>query len=205
MDAGTVAAFLAVDLLLVFTPGADWAYAITAGLRNRSVVPAVAGLVAGYAGYTVLAVAGLVVIVASSATLLTALTVLGAAYLMWLGRGVLARPATPGASTEVMAGSRRQVMLKGAGISGLNPKALLLYFSLFPQFIDPAADWPVAAQTALLGTLHMVGCAVVYLTVGLLARTVLQARPAAARAVTRASGAMMIAIGGFLLVERLAG
>lgn len=91
MDAGTVAAFLAVDLLLVFTPGADWAYAITAGLRNRSIVPAVAGLVAGYAGYTVLAVAGLVVIVASSATLLTALTVLGAAYLMWLGRGVLAR------------------------------------------------------------------------------------------------------------------
>ncbi|MEV4035998.1 LysE family translocator [Streptomyces umbrinus] len=205
MDAGTVAAFLAVDLLLVFTPGADWAYAITAGLRNRSVVPAVAGLVAGYAGYTVLAVAGLVVIVASSAALLTALTVLGAAYLMWLGRGVLARPVTPGASTEVMAGSNRQVMLKGAGISGLNPKALLLYFSLFPQFIDPAADWPVATQTALLGTLHMAGCAVVYLTVGLLARTVLQARPAAARAVTRTSGAMMIAIGGFLLVERLAG
>lgn len=142
MDAGTVAAFLAVDLLLVFTPGADWAYAITAGLRHRSVVPAVAGLVAGY---TVLAVAGLVVIVASSAILLTALTVLGAAYLMWLGRGVLARPATPRASTEVMAGSHRQVMLKGAGISGLNPKALLLYFSLFPQFIDPrrTGPWPL--------------------------------------------------------------
>ncbi|TPQ20722.1 LysE family translocator [Streptomyces sporangiiformans] len=205
MDAGTVAAFLAVDLLLVFTPGADWAYAITAGLRNRSVLPAVAGLVAGYAGYTLLAVAGLVVIVASSASLLTALTVVGAAYLMWLGGGVLARPATPGASTEPMAASGRQIMLKGAGISGLNPKALLLYFSLFPQFIDPAAGWPVAAQTGLLGTLHMVSCAAVYLAVGVLARTVLAARPTAARAVTRTSGAMMIAIGGFLLVERLAG
>ncbi|GAA3371773.1 hypothetical protein GCM10017744_100840 [Streptomyces antimycoticus] len=31
MDTTTVAAFLAVDLLLVFTPGADWAYAIAAG------------------------------------------------------------------------------------------------------------------------------------------------------------------------------
>ena len=51
MDTTTLAAFLAVDLLLVFTPGADWAYAITASLRDRSVVPAVAGLVAGYAGY----------------------------------------------------------------------------------------------------------------------------------------------------------
>ncbi|GAA0685602.1 LysE family transporter [Kitasatospora atroaurantiaca] len=205
MDAGTVAAFLAVDLLLVFTPGADWAYAIAAGLRNRSVLPAVAGLVAGYAGYTLLAVAGLVVIVAGSPSLLTALTVLGAAYLMWLGRNVLARPVGLHASTDAVAASPWQTMLKGAGISGLNPKALLLYFSLFPQFIDPAAGWPVAAQTGLLGTLHMASCAVVYLAVGVLARTVLRARPSAARAVTRVSGAMMIAIGGFLLVERLAG
>jgi threonine/homoserine/homoserine lactone efflux protein len=204
MDTTTVAAFLAVDLLLVFTPGADWAYAIAAGLRDRSVVPAVAGLIAGYAGYTLLAVAGLVVLVASSASLLTALTVLGAAYLMWLGWGVLTRPAGLTASTSAMASSRLRVMLKGAGISGLNPKALLLYFSLFPQFIDPAADWSVAAQTGLFGTLHMAACAAVYLTVGVLARTVLRTRPSVARAVTRASGAMMIVIGGFLLVERLA-
>jgi threonine/homoserine/homoserine lactone efflux protein len=47
-------------------------------------------------------------------------------------------------------------------------------------------------------------CAVVYLAVGVLARTVLKTRPSAARAVARASGAMMIVIGGFLLVERLA-
>jgi threonine/homoserine/homoserine lactone efflux protein len=205
MDTTTVAAFLAVDLLLVVTPGADWAYAISAGLRDRSVVPAVAGLIAGYAGYTLLAVAGLVVIVASSATVLTALTVAGAAYLVRLGWGVLRRPAVLSASTEAMGSSRGQIMLRGAGISGLNPKALLLYFSLFPQFIDPARDWPVAAQTGLLGTLHMTACAVVYLAVGVLARTVLKTRPSAARAVTRVSGAMMIVIGGSLLVERLAG
>ncbi|MFJ9962732.1 LysE family translocator [Streptomyces avermitilis] len=205
MDAGTVAAFLAIDLLLVFTPGADWAYAIAAGLRDRSVVPAVAGLVAGYAGYTLLAVAGLVVIVAGSASLLTALTILGAAYLIWLGWSVLARPATPRAAAEAVAASRWQIMLKGAGISGLNPKALLLYFSLFPQFIHPGEGWPVAAQTGLFGTLHMASCAVVYLAVGVLARTVLTTRPTAARAVTRVSGTMMIVIGGFLLVERLAG
>ena len=121
MDTTTVAAFLAVDLLLVFTPGADWAYAISAGLRERSVVPAVAGLIAGYAGYTLLAVAGLVVIVASSPTVLTALTVTGAVYLMWLGSGVLRRPSSLTASTQSMDSSRRQIVLKGAGISGLNP------------------------------------------------------------------------------------
>jgi threonine/homoserine/homoserine lactone efflux protein len=205
MDTTTLAAFLAVDLLLVFTPGADWAYAISAGLRERSVVPAVTGLIAGHAAYALVAVAGLTVIVASSPAALTALTVAGAGYLLWLGRGVLRQPATPataGASTDA---SRVRVMLKGAGISGLNPKALLLYFALFPQFIDTAGGWPVAAQTGLLSMLHLTACAVVYLAVGVLARTVLKARPSAARVVTRISGAMMIAIGAFLLVERLAG
>ncbi|MGA5898989.1 LysE family translocator [Streptomyces venetus] len=204
MDMTTLAAFLAVDLLLVFTPGADWAYAIAAGLRDRSVVPAVAGLTAGYAGYTLLAVAGLVVIVASSATLLTALTVAGAGYLVWLGWGVLRAPAALAASTAEVGSSRLRIVLKGAGTSGLNPKALLLYFSLFPQFIDPAGGWPVATQTGLLGVLHMTVCTVVYLAIGVLARAVLRTRPSAARAVTRVSGVMMIVIGGFLLVERLA-
>ncbi|MFJ8949111.1 LysE family translocator [Streptomyces sp. NPDC102381] len=204
MDTTTLAAFLAVDLLLVFTPGADWAYAIAAGLRDRSVVSAVAGLITGYVGYTLLAVAGLAVLVASSATLLTALTVAGAGYLVWLGCNVLRQPAVLTAGEEPVGASRRQVMLKGIGISGLNPKALLLYLSLFPQFIHPATGWPVAVQTGVLGTLHMTACAVVYLGVGVLARTVLKTRPSAARAVTRVSGVMMIAIGGFLLAEQLA-
>ncbi|MFD4872352.1 LysE family translocator [Streptomyces sp. NPDC058420] len=205
MDTTTLAAFLAVDLLLVFTPGADWAYAISAGLRGRSVVPAVTGLIAGHAAYALVAVAGLAVIVANSPTALTALTVAGAGYLLWLGWGVLRQPAVPTAAADESAHtSRLHAVLKGAGTSGLNPKALLLYFSLFPQFIHPATGWPVAAQTGLLSTVHLTACAVVYLGVGLLSRTVLSTRPSAALAVTRVSGAMMLAIGGFLLVERLA-
>ncbi|GGX00811.1 hypothetical protein GCM10010383_33560 [Streptomyces lomondensis] len=128
---------------------------------------------------------------------------------MWLGWGVLRQPTAVTASAaeagSAAGSSSLRIMLKGAGTSGLNPKALLLYFSLFPQFIDPAGGWPVATQTGLLGSLHMAACAVVHLAVGVLARTVLRTRPSAARAVTRASGALMIAIGGFLLVERLAG
>ncbi|MFI6464141.1 LysE family translocator [Streptomyces sp. NPDC050538] len=204
MDTTTLEAFLAVDLLLVFTPGADWAYAISAGLRGRSVVPAVTGLIAGHAAYALVAVAGLAVLVASFPAALTALTVAGAGYLLWLGWGVLRQPAVPAAADESVDASRARVMLRGAGISGLNPKALLLYFSLFPQFIDPARGWPVAAQTGLLSTVHLTACAAVYLAVGVLARTVLSTRPSAARIVTRVSGATMIAIGGFLLVEAMA-
>ncbi|WP_285565446.1 LysE family translocator [Streptomyces sp. RTGN2] len=205
MDTTTLAAFLVVDLLLVFTPGADWAYAISAGLRTRSVGPAVVGLVAGHAVYALVAVAGVAVIVASHPAALTALTVGGAGYLLWLGSNVLRQPALPAANEEDLGASGMRIMLKGLGISGLNPKALLLYFSLFPQFVHAEDGWPVAAQTGLLSTVHLTACAVVYLAVGVLARTVLRTRPSAALAVTRVSGAMMITIGAVLLVERLTG
>jgi threonine/homoserine/homoserine lactone efflux protein len=206
MDTGTLLSFLALDLLLVCVPGADWAFAISAGLRDRSPVPAVAGLVTGYALHTALAAAGLAVLVAGSPALLTALTVVGAAYLVWLGWGVLRRPGVPGtAGAEAVTTSGRRVFLRGATISGLNPKGLLLYLSVLPQFLTlKGAHLPVPVQTTALGLLHMAACAAVYLTVGLLARAVLGARPAAARAVTRTSGAAMLGIGAFLLVQRLA-
>ncbi|MFG2128784.1 LysE family translocator [Streptomyces sp. NPDC048751] len=204
MDSATLISFLALDLLLVCVPGADWAYVITAGLRGRSVGAAVAGLVSGYALHTALATAGLAVLVAGSPTLLTALTVAGAAYLVWLGWSVLRRPGVPEAGGTVVTGGGR-VFLRGAVISGLNPKGLLLYLSVLPQFlVTRGAHLPVPAQTAVLGLLHMACCAAVYAAVGVLARAVLGARPAAARAVTRTSGAAMLGIGAFLLVQRLA-
>ncbi|MFF8426430.1 LysE family translocator [Streptomyces sp. NPDC016566] len=204
MDSGLLFSFLAVDLLLVCVPGADWAFVIATALRGRSVPRAVAGLVSGYALHTVLATAGLAVLVAGSPRLLTALTVAGAGYLLWLGWGVLRRPAVPGAADEAP-GPDRRLFLRGATISGLNPKGLLLYLSVLPQFLTlRGAHLPIPAQTASLGLLHMACCAAVYLGVGALARVLLAARPAAARAVTRTSGAAMLGIGAFLLVERLA-
>ncbi|MFD5794989.1 LysE family translocator [Streptomyces diastatochromogenes] len=204
MDSGLLFSFLAVDLLLVCVPGADWAFVIATALRGRSVPRAVAGLVSGYALHTVLATAGLAVLVAGSPRLLTALTVAGAGYLLWLGWGVLRRPAVPDAADET-SGTDRGLFLRGATISGLNPKGLLLYLSVLPQFLTlRGAHLPVPAQTAALGLLHMACCAAVYLSVGALAGVLLSARPAAARAVTRTSGAAMLGIGAFLLVERLA-
>ncbi|MEU6666434.1 LysE family translocator [Streptomyces sp. NPDC046727] len=203
MDSGLLFSFLAVDLLLVCVPGADWAYVIATALRGSRVPRAVAGLVCGYALHTALATAGLAVLVAGSPGLLTALTVAGAGYLLWLGWGVLRRPVVPEADGTAAGDGR--LFLRGATISGLNPKGLLLYLSVLPQFLTlRGTHLPVPAQTAALGLLHMACCAAVYLTVGTLSRALLAARPAAARAVTRTSGAAMLGIGAFLLVERLA-
>ncbi|MFG2502128.1 LysE family translocator [Streptomyces sp. NPDC048441] len=205
MAVSSITAFWAVSVLLILVPGADWAYAINAGLRDRSVVPAVSGLLLGYLALTAVVAAGVAAVVARTPSVLTALTVLGALYLMWLGAMTLAKPAVAGTSVkEPDAGTVGARVFKGIGISGLNPKGLLLFLALLPQFTAPHGSWPLAAQIGTLGLVHTLSCAAVYLCVGVLARTILRARPAAARAVTRVSGAAMIVIGVLLLAERLA-
>ncbi|MEU4389923.1 LysE family translocator [Kribbella sp. NPDC023855] len=200
MDITSLTAFATVSVLLVLVPGADWAYAIAAGLRERSVVPAVAGLLLGYVAVTCVVAAGLAALVAGRPTLLTGLTVVGAAYLLWLGVETVARPALPTADSPVERSFGR-VLLKGAGISGLNPKGMLLFLALLPQFIG--GGWPVAVQIATLGFLHVIVCGVVYSGVATAARAVLRTRPDVARRVTRGSGVAMILIAAGLLVEQL--
>src|SRR4249920_2202347 len=95
MAGSTVAAFWAVSFLLVITPGADWAYAITAGLRHRSVVPAVGGLLSGHLVATLVVAAGVAALLARSPAVMTVLTVAGALYLVWLGVGTFRYPPAP--------------------------------------------------------------------------------------------------------------
>jgi threonine/homoserine/homoserine lactone efflux protein len=203
MAIASVMAFWAVSLLLVLVPGADWAYVIAAGLRDRSVLPAVGGLLAGYVALTAVVAAGVAAVIARSPAMLTVLTTLGALYLLWLGISIVSRPRTPRAAAGRASPGWVRRAVKGAGTSGVNPKGLLLFLALLPQFISHSAGWPIAAQIAVLGLVHTANCAVVYTSVGVTARRVLRTRPGIAAAVTRCSGAAMIVIGVFLLTERL--
>lgn len=246
MDLSQLAGFAAVSVTLAMTPGADWAYSISAGLRARRIAPAVAGLCAGYLFHTALIVAGLAALIAATPQLLVGLTLLGAAYLLWLGistmRGWRSAGFTGGGTTPVTAAaaaqevttaqeattaqdtaagggsgtlalavrtpvrSRRAVegrdFLKGLGTSATNPKALLLYLALIPQFVDADAAMAVPLQSLVLGLAHFTVSVFVYTFVALGARRLLRSRPAAARAVTLASGIIMVALSVVLLAEQ---
>lgn len=203
MAASSVAAFWAVAFLLIMVPGADWAFTISSGLRGHSAVPAVGGLVTGYAAITVVVAAGVGALVARTPALLTGLTIAGGMYLMWHGARTFARPPAPGTPAGAPASTNRATLVKGMGVSALNPKGLLLFLALLPQFTNPRWSWPLAAQLGFLGLVFIVTCAAFYLCLGTFARRILHARPAAARAVTRFSGAAMAVIGALLLAERL--
>jgi threonine/homoserine/homoserine lactone efflux protein len=206
MRPGAVAAFLTIDVVLVLTPGPDWAYVIAVGLRDRIVLPAVAGIVAGYVALTGAVAAGLAVLIVTSPGALTAVTLIGAAYLIWLGVSVVSRLSEAGPTAAVPgAAGVLGVVARGAATSGLNPKALLLFVAVLPQFVDRHGAVPVAAQIGVLGAIHTANCAVAYLGLGTLARNALVRRPAAAHAVTRVSGVAMIVLGSLLVLERALG
>lgn len=201
MGAGSVLAFWTIALLLIAVPGPDWAFTIGAGLRGRSVLPAVGGLVAGYAAITLVVAAGVGALVAGSPAALTALTLVGGAYLIWHGATTLAHPATAGADPE--AGTGRRAFLRGMGVSGLNPKGLLIFLALLPQFTDPDGSWPIAVQIGVLGLTFMATCWVWYLSLGTLTWSVLKGAPGKTRLISRLSGAAMIGLGAYLVLDRV--
>src|SRR4051812_10534545 len=208
MDPQLFLAFLVVAVALAFTPGVDWAYSIAAGLRQRSFAPAVAGLCGGDAPHPALLVLGLAALLAGLPGILGWLTAAGALYLLWLGFNTLRswRGASFSAGADAPAAlpaSQLRIFLQGMGVSGINPKGLLFFVALVPQFVSPEAALPVPVQSGLLGLTFVLLVAVIYSCVALLARKLLQARPGAARQVTRASGIIMLILGALLLAEQI--
>lgn len=197
MATSSIVAFWGLTMLLVMVPGADWAFTIGAGVQGGSVVSAIGGILLGYVGMTAVVAAGVGAVVAKSPASLTGLTIAGGIYLLWSGTRMLKNPAAIGAIRT------RAGLLRGIGVSGLNPKGLLLFLAVLPQFTNRDWSWPIAGQIGVLGLVFIATCGVVYSCVGLGARTILRSRPTAARAVSRVSGVAMALIGVVLLVERL--
>lgn len=202
MSVETIAAFWVVSFLMLITPGIDWTYAIAAGLRHQSVLPAVSGLVSGHL-LVVVVVATLGGLVAKVPAALTVLTNIGATYFIWVGVMTLRHPAGPISGDMAVSISPQQQFLKGFGVSGLNAKLYLVMLALLPQFTNPALRTPVAVQLMVLGLIHVTNCAAIYGSVAVAAKRLLHTRPMAAKVVTLISGVVMVVVGVILLVEQV--
>jgi threonine/homoserine/homoserine lactone efflux protein len=199
-------AFWGVVFVLIVVPGPDWAYTVGAGLRDRTVFPAVAGIVIGYLVLTAVVAAGVGAVVSRYPAVLTVLTMVGAAFLVLVGVTLLA--SRRGSRTEAITpaggvASAPLRLLRGVGVSVLNPKGVLVFVALLPQFASSSAAWPFALQLAVLGMLFAATCAIFYTVLGLSARVVLRRRPGASVVISRVSGVAMIMIGVALCVERI--
>lgn len=88
---------------------------------------------------------GLAVVIAASATALQVIKWAGVAYLIWLGIRMIrrAKPDDPGESAKRKRASLKALWTQGFLTSAANPKAVVFFAALFPQFISAdAAFWP---------------------------------------------------------------
>lgn len=207
MDVAALTAFVGVTLAMVAVPGPDFIFMLTSGANHRAVRQPVTGVLIGHLLLVTALTAGVGPLVSSAPTVLNALTLVGAGFLCYLGIGVLRTAKTTALSVDDNAPQTqtRKLVQQGIGVAVLNPKALLFYLVVIPQFANPAATWPLPIQFAVLGGMFILGCLIVYIPIGLLAGSVIASRPRANQIITYIAGGIMIVLGLGLAAEYIWG
>jgi RhtB (resistance to homoserine/threonine) family protein len=201
--------FLPVAALLIVVPGPDTALVTkNALLHGRSAALGTSlGVTMGLVVWTVATALGLAAVVRASAIAFTALKIVGAAYLIWLGvQALLAArhqraPAVGGSPVRARHLAGRGGFRQGLASDLANPKIAVLFTSLLPQFV--AARTPTLMPFLLLGAIFVTMTLLWLLGYSLLAvkaSSTLQ-RPAVARALERFTGVVLIGLGLRLATE----
>jgi threonine/homoserine/homoserine lactone efflux protein len=135
--------FVISGLLLNLTPGPDTLYIVSRSSSQGWRAGAVAALGIGVGTFVHIAAAalGLSAILAASATAFTAVKIVGAAYLLYVGISLIRAAGKQAASTgaiSVRPASIRDIFIQGFLTNVLNPKVALFFLAFLPQFV--AAD-----------------------------------------------------------------
>ena len=154
-----VLAFTLVAAIMTISPGADTFLVVRNSLRGgrRDGFLTVLGIVSGLYVHALLSAVGVSAVLAHSQTAFFVLKVAGAAYLAWLGvqslrsglgRAPAAAPREVGAARVPGSRSLREGLLTNL----LNPKVIVFYLALLPQFISPGDA--VLPKSLLLAAIH---------------------------------------------------
>jgi threonine/homoserine/homoserine lactone efflux protein len=201
MDLDIWLAFCAAALVMLLIPGPTILLVIGQSLGGGAgrALPLVAGVALGDLTAMTLSLAGLGAILATSATLFTALKWAGAAYLVWLGVKMWRAPVEPGAAPPLAAGrALREAWL----VTALNPKGIVFFVAFVPQFIDPARPFPMQALV-LVATFVTLGAANAALYAALATNlSGAVRRPSVRRVLNRTGGAVLMGAGLAVALRR---
>ncbi len=201
--------FLASGILMNVMPGQDTMFIIGRSLTggSRAGVAAALGVTVGSLGHTLAAALGLSAILATSAFAFTAVKLVGAAYLLYLGaRLLLGREPTgaPGAGTATAPAAPSAAFAQGIVTNILNPKVALFFLAFLPQFIDPASESKTLAFLVLGATFVTTGlawCLVLAVAAARLQRF-FASHPGARILLDRTVGALFVGLGARLAWAR---
>jgi threonine/homoserine/homoserine lactone efflux protein len=139
--------FVVSGLLLNITPGPDTLYIIGRSTTQgaRAGVYAALGIGVGTLVHICAAALGLSALLAASAAAFTAVKLIGAAYLLYVGIGLIRSSGARDAAQPLAPASLRSVFLQGFLTNVLNPKVALFFLAFLPQFVAvDAASKPLA-------------------------------------------------------------
>lgn len=158
MDLSVWLAYLVATIILSVTPGPGVFSSLAAGISHgfrRGMCNAFGMQIANFLLMAFVAV-GLGAILVASETLFTAVKWAGVAYLIWLGIVTWRAPVRLAyAPTERQTqASARDVFMRGFLVNITNPKGIIFYVAVLPQFIDVAR--PQFTQYAILGVTTLV-------------------------------------------------
>jgi len=198
--------FTVASLALIALPGQDMILVMSRSIAQgvKAGVVTAAGVSIGLVGHTVLATLGLGVILRTSEWLFLALKLVGAAYLLYLGVGLLR--TRRGSLTMEATASRPlgRLFLDGALSNLSNPKIAIFYFAFLPQFVAPSAQHPTLT-VFVLGLAFAGLTFVVKAPVAMFSGTLsawLRVRPGVLIWIFRSSGAILVGLGVRLAFER---
>jgi len=207
-DPTVLAGFITTAVAIIISPGPDTIiilrHAINGGRGDG--LAAVSGVQMGLVVHTALAVAGISLIVASSPVLFKGIAVIGAAYLAWIGTQSLRGGGGlrfDAAGNTTGAGPGR-ALREAALCNLLNPKVILLFLALFPNFVDYGrgdVGRQLIGLSVILIVINVIWQAPMALAADALRRWL--ANPAVRQNVNRASGAILIVMAALMLAQHL--
>jgi len=140
-------AYASIVFVVIITPGPAAALCMTHASVNGSLrtLFTIAGLLLSSLTLISLSAAGLGAALAASGTLFTIIKFAGAAYLVYLGVQILRAPAPPASEGRTLPvnsprASATSLLRTGYLVGISNPKDLLFFGALFPQFMTPERD-----------------------------------------------------------------
>src|SRR5215472_2839261 len=202
--ASLLLAFALISFALIIVPGPNVIFVVTRSLmlgRTAGVGTAMGGVVGEYV--QVMAVAlGIGAVVERSVALFTVIKLAGAAYLVFLGVQAVRHRRSLGAALHAdMERKTMGTILRDGFVVGVsNPKAIVFFAAVLPQFVDPPAGH-VPLQMLLLGTVFVaiaVVCDSTWAVAAGTARAWIARSPRRLELVGGAGGLVMIGIGASL-------
>jgi threonine/homoserine/homoserine lactone efflux protein len=206
VNVGTLAAFALLELTLCLIPGPAVLLTLSYALRRgaRGGFAAAAGILAGNTLYFLLSGLGIVALLLASYRVFIVLKWAGAFYLVYLGlRALFARRGIVPDPAAYQPGESRRAVASGFVTQVSNPKAIVYFVAILPQFVDPHGS--LALQLLIL-TLTSTAIELAVLGSYTLAADRLRRSPAAERAslwIERAGGAVLIGIAARIVREPL--